>query len=340
MPATTFPRHHLASLHEYAARLLDIRTVGRDHEPLARDLLAGFYEVCMRSGLDGILAELAQAHSLELTDGSVLAEHAELRRALVERLDDKAQFDPGGPRNAKPGQLADCVLAVLSLEVVDEPDQTITLADAVRGDVIAALASVLDAELAMAHVRETIITTARASCEPRFLAAFDKLAAQLDELGLRIVRQPKVPLEAVQAVQQVLADTRSAIYTRAAQTAIDRAKAALEATDAEAAARIDRPITLRLTPRDVAIERAIDPRVPKAAEAVARTLFESLSELCHLAWQPVEQPVRTYAASQTFAVGDLLDHPKFGRGAVLSTATQRIEVEFPDGKHTLVHGRG
>ena len=48
---------------------------------------------------------------------------------------------------------------------------------------------------------------------------------------------------------------------------------------------------------------------------------------------------RPYAASQTFAVGDLVDHPKFGRGTVVAAAAQRIEVEFDDGKHTLVHAR-
>jgi hypothetical protein len=33
----------------------------------------------------------------------------------------------------------------------------------------------------------------------------------------------------------------------------------------------------------------------------------------------------------------VLDHPKFGRGSVVSTAAQRIEVEFADGKRALVH---
>ncbi len=39
------------------------------------------------------------------------------------------------------------------------------------------------------------------------------------------------------------------------------------------------------------------------------------------------------------SVGDLIEHPKFGRGAVVSIANQRMEVEFADGKHTLVHAR-
>jgi len=47
--------------------------------------------------------------------------------------------------------------------------------------------------------------------------------------------------------------------------------------------------------------------------------------------------VHPYAASRTFAVGDVIDHPKFGRGTVVSRLAQRIDVEFADGVHTLAH---
>ena len=46
---------------------------------------------------------------------------------------------------------------------------------------------------------------------------------------------------------------------------------------------------------------------------------------------------RTYGASQTFAIGELIAHPKFGCGTVVASISNRIEVEFPDGKRTLVH---
>ena len=66
-------------------------------------------------------------------------------------------------------------------------------------------------------------------------------------------------------------------------------------------------------------------------------MLESLTELLRLTWRAVEQQAVPYGASKTFAVGDLIEHPKFGRGSVVSLSAQRIEVEFADGKHTLVH---
>jgi len=320
--------------------VLERRAIGADTEAFARDLLAGFFDVCMRTGLDGVLAELAQALApLDISDGAALAEDSRLRTALADKLGTKADFDPGGPRNAKPRQLADCLVAVLSLSLTDGPDRTVTFSNEVRAEVLAALAGPVDAELAVPQIRETIIAKGRELCEPRHHGPFDKITAQLDETGMRMMRQPKVPLDAVQAVQQVLFDARNAVIARAANAAIDRAQQVLARIDPEAAARIDQPITLRLTPREVAIRRACDARVPKVPAAIVQSLIDSLSELAHLAWRAVEQPVRPYAASQTFVVGDLLEHPKFGRGSVLSAAAQRIEVEFSEGKFTLVHAR-
>ena len=84
--------------------------------------------------------------------------------------------------------------------------------------------------------------------------------------------------------------------------------------------------------------RGTGAQVAQHYSRLARELHPELPrELAHLAWRAPERPVRPYAATQTFAVGDLMEHPKFGRGTVLSCMAQRIEVEFPDGKHTLVH---
>jgi len=143
----------------------------------------------------------------------------------------------------------------------------------------------------------------------------------------------------VQAIQHLLFEARRAVIGAAANTAIDRAKQVLARANPEVAARIDQPITLRLTPRDVAIQRSVDPRVSSVPTTIAPALLDGLAELTWIAWRSQERPARPYGASQTFAVGELVEHPKFGRGTVLSVATQHVEVEFPDGKYTLVHAR-
>lgn len=337
MPALDFPRHHVRLLHELGTRLLDSRKPKTKSEKFARELLIGFFDICMHTGLDRVLVALEQASPpLDLADRATLADHPTLCAALATRLD-AIHLDAGGPRNARPGELAECLLGALGLTLTDEPDQPIELDHAVRTEVVAALASVVDVELAAPQIRETIIAQARARCEPRNHGAFDQITAQLDELGMRMIKQPKVPLDASQAAQRALSDARDAVFARVAGTAIDRAKDRIMQVNADAAARIDLPVTLRLTPRDVAILRVCDARVPKMPARVVDSLLGSLTELARLSWRAAERPVRPYAASQTFAVGDLVEHPKFGRGTVLSCMAKRIDVEFPDGMHTLVH---
>ena len=329
-------------MRETAARLFESRRGGTDLKVVARDLLVGFHDVCTFAGLDGVLAEVAGAFGLlEVADRAALADHDAVFSALVARLR-TVDLDPdsGGPRNAKPGQLADSVVAVLDLTVVETPDDSISLGDDVRVAVTAALASVLDVEMAAPTMRESIITDARARCDESFHAAFDKIAAALDERALQPVKQPKVPVHALHAVQRALSEARDAFVARVANAAIDRAAAAFEHAGAPAtdiAARIGRPVTFRATVRDVAILRANDSRVPRTPSAQVRSLLDSLTTLARITWRAAEKPVRPYAASQTFAVGDLIDHPKFGRGSVVSSLAQRIDVEFADGKHTLIH---
>lgn len=332
-PVPAFSRAHLVPLQELAARILETRAIEGDPSQLARELMVGFHELCLRLGLDGVLAEL------ELTDDADATEHPEIREALAARIGDKAQFDPRGPRNAKPKQLADAVISALGLEVADAEDRTITLDDDARRGFASALLQVLEVELATPKIREDIIRRGRQACEERYLSAYDKITAQLDERGMRMVRQPKVALDAVQVIQQLLFDARFAAIEHGAQLAIDRAKPVLANSSQEAADRLEQPISLKLTPRQVAIRRVADARTSKVPQAVAQGLFDALTELMHLAWRSQERPVREYAASATFAVGELVEHPKFGRGSVLTVAIQRIEVEFPDGKFTLVHGR-
>jgi len=339
MAEREFPRRYVGTLQELGARLLDRRKVGTASEPFARELLAGFFETCMHAGLDRVLAELEQGPPpVEISDASALADHPSLLPALVAQLD-AAELDAGGPRNAKPRQVVDCLVAALGLTLADETSRPIQLDDRVHKEVTAALAGATEVDLAVPRIRELIIADARARLDAHHHAAFDKICTHLDERGVRLLKQPKVPLDAMQASQRALFEARNAVIDRIARAAIDRAKDAIACANADAAARIDSPITLRLTPRDVAILRACDARVPKTPAAVAASLLQSLSELAQLTWRAKEIVARPYAASATFAVGDVLEHPKFGRGTVVSTLAQRIDVEFADGKHTLVHMR-
>jgi hypothetical protein len=332
-----FPRPQVVALQELAARLLESRKAGTELDRLARDLLLGFHDVCARAGLDRVLVELAQAFGpLDSSDRAALADHEPVSAALVAQLI-AIKLDDGGPRNAKPRQVADGVAAALGLTVVTEPDRSIVLGDDVRGEVAVALAGVLDVEFAVPQIRETIIAEARARCDESFHGAFAKIAAQLDERGQQLVKQPKVPINALHAVQSALFEARNAIVDRVGRVAIDRAQQVLARADAELAARIDRPITLRSTPREVAILRACDARVTKTPAKLAQSLLESLGELARITWRVPERPVLPYAASRTFAVGDLIEHPKFGRGTVVARLASRIDVEFADGKHTLAH---
>jgi hypothetical protein len=321
--AVEFPQRQIGALQEVAVRLLDSRKTGTDLSHLARDVLAGLYDVCAQHGLDRVSDELQTGDE----DTQV--------RVLAERLA-TADLDGGGPRNTRPKQIADCVVAALELTVVEEPDRSVSLGDDVRAAVVAAIAGVVDAEVAPPVLREAIITNARARLEERFHPAFGKVVAQLDDRGQQLMKTPKVPLDALQAIQHALAEARNAVIGRIVGAAIDRAMPLIAAGDADAAARIDRPITVRSTPREVAILRACDARVAKSPPFIARSLFASLTDLVPIAWRAPAEKLIPYAASKTFAVGDMIDHPKFGRGKVIAAA-QRIDVEFADGKHTLVH---
>lgn len=50
--------------------------------------------------------------------------------------------------------------------------------------------------------------------------------------------------------------------------------------------------------------------------------------------------VRKYSPKEHFAVGDAIEHPKFGAGTVVrTTGEDKIEVSFADGDRVLVHAR-
>lgn len=325
-----FPQRQVTALQEVAARLFDSRKTGGVLDQLARELLRGFFDVCTYAGLDNVLDEL------KVTERTSLEDNEAVFAALVAQLT-AIELDGGGPRNAKPRQLADCVVAALGLTVVEEPDRNVSRDDDVRVEVVAAMAAVVNAELAAPVVREAIIAEALVRCDESFHATFNKIAAQLDERGAHLIKQPKVPIDASQAVQRALTEGRTAVTARIAGAAIEQAKLVLARTDAELAARIDQPIALRSTPREVAVLRACDPRVGMTSAKVMQSLLDSVTELARITWRAPEQPVHAYGASKTFAIGDVIEHPKFGRGTVTGSLAQRIDVEFPDGVHTLVH---
>lgn len=331
------PRSGLVALQDHAARLHESRKPGTKLGSLASDLLVAVFEVCAHHGLDRVMAELAAAFPpLDPTERSGLATHDAVLPALVAQLE-TIDLDGGGPRGAKPRQLAECVVAALGLVVVDDPERAVALDDAVRVEVGRALAAVVDVELVAPKLRADIIADARARCDPGHHASFDRLAAQLDAPGMQLIKQPKVPIDALHAAQHALYDARNAVLGRAASAALDRARDVLAPVAPDAGARIDQPITLRATPREVAILRACDPRVIKTPARIAQSLLDSLTELLRIAWRAPAVAALPYAASRTFAVGDVIEHPKFGRGKVTASVQKRIDVEFADGVHTLVH---
>lgn len=323
-----FPRRALPAITELAVRLLDSRKTGTPSEAFARELLLRLPELLARQGLDGVLAELPPGFD----------DDRHVEAALAARLD-AADLDGGGPRNARPGKVADCVLAALDLTLADDARGPIELPAAVREELALAAAHGLDAELAPARLRDAIIVDARSRSAPEHEAAFGKITAQLDDRGLRMLKVPKVPLDASQPIQRALGEARETVIGRAASAAIDRARAVLERASPEAAARIDQPISLALTPRQVAIARVCDERASKVPESVVATLVDALVELAQLIWVTAEAPARTYSPRERFAVGDAIDHPKLGRGVVVAVTGHKMDVEFGDTKATLVHAR-
>ncbi len=162
VPSIAFPRRYVVSLQELAARVLEKYPVDADLDAIARDLLAGFADVCLLSGLDRTLAELEAG----------LSDDHGLHEALVEKLGVKTNYDPRGPRNAKAGQLTECLVAVVGLVPADDERRTLTLPHGLRMEIMAAISSVIERQLGGPQIRAAIIDKARARCEERYLPVF------------------------------------------------------------------------------------------------------------------------------------------------------------------------
>lgn len=49
------------------------------------------------------------------------------------------------------------------------------------------------------------------------------------------------------------------------------------------------------------------------------------------------RPARGYAATESYTVGDVISHPKFGMGEVVDARAGKIDVKFGGEKRTLLH---
>jgi hypothetical protein len=323
--AIPFPRSRISQLNDYAVRLLEHRKPGTDLSVLARELTEAFIDLCNRTGQDRALQGLDE----DTVDADAI------QTDLVKRLG-AAGLDGGGPRGVRPQQCVDCVVGALALELTDDNVARTELGEDVRSAVLKAIAAAVEPAFTLPQLHDAIVADARARIGDAHPASVvDKIVKELDERAMRFVRTPKVPLDALQAATRAFADARAALITRVGNTALDRTKEILGRADDAAAARIDQPVTAVLTPRGVAIASAIDARVEKTGPAIVGALFSVLTDLANLTWRAADKVVRPYAASQNFAVGEHVEHPKFGEGTVTKSDGPRLELEFADGKKTL-----
>lgn len=126
------------------------------------------------------------------------------------------------------------------------------------------------------------------------------------------------PLLARYASARAYADARGGLRPIREGDAHQHDEAKIRRTVAEARARDDGPLRRLLAPADPA-EAAAERAYADALRTVAP---------------------RPYSARDTFAVGDLLDHPKFGRGLVEAWLDgDKLRVRFPGDVRVLVHRR-
>jgi len=83
---------------------------------------------------------------------------------------------------------------------------------------------------------------------------------------------------------------------------------------------------------------ASEPRARKSAPAVsAPPIVEALE--ARLAGREAE--ARVYAPGERYTIDDIVKHPTFGLGVVVSLpAAQKVEIDFRGGRKLLLHDRG
>lgn len=86
--------------------------------------------------------------------------------------------------------------------------------------------------------------------------------------------------------------------------------------------------TLKLKPAKAKSSKPKKVRVPSSAGR-----WEEVKGLVN------ESEKQSYSMKTTFPLHATVDHPKFGVGVVTAVAGHSMEVVFPDGARSLVHGR-
>ncbi len=83
---------------------------------------------------------------------------------------------------------------------------------------------------------------------------------------------------------------------------------------------------------------SIDRVIKSAKSASGRKVTESVAELWTKALNRTTSKARTYNMKDSFALGDIIEHPTFGQGVVERLIdNNKIEVIFQDDYRTLLH---
>ncbi len=82
-----------------------------------------------------------------------------------------------------------------------------------------------------------------------------------------------------------------------------------------------------------------DPDKPKKPRAKAKaTKKESAESIWNTAMAGASEPAKAYAMTAEFAMGDLVDHPTFGKGVVEELIDHnKIKMVFETGEKILIH---
>ena len=110
----------------------------------------------------------------------------------------------------------------------------------------------------------------------------------------------------------------------------------------EAVHQLTRRFPDRSGKKTLTLREACDREQPVKPDAVIRFLEDKLG----IEWidpeleqNGVERPKRAYSPAGSYAVGDAIEHPKYGLGTVLTALAGKMTVRFADGDRVLVTAR-